>query len=390
MGVNTKNFQIDPPKGMTSVKLDSKGYGTVQFTVKNVSASTLDARGILVSIPRLNPPAGVVEKGWVTLAAPADLHIEKDKEATYIVNVKVPPKSPAGDYSFRLDVANVSTPDVSDSSQALAFHVDEIKITPKPKWPWLLAAALVLLLVIGGVVALLLPKGITVPALKGSNVTDATATLSNLKLSIVQDQPVESAPEDSGKILNQDPPPGKKVSSGTEVHVAVGAPVIAMPGLIGHTLSEAQAIINRNGLGVVTSTNASTPEFTADGIVWQQTPNAGASVKAGSPVSLTVTPKKVLVPTVTGMRFAQAYNALVAAGLAPGGTTGDTNTVIVSQNPNPTGGLVPVGTKVNLGFQCGIGEYCLALNPSLVQQLYYDRVQAPVYARPAQPLRLQK
>jgi len=41
---------------------------------------------------------------------------------------------------------------VSDSSQALAFHVDEIKITPKPKWPWLLAAALVLLLVIGGVV----------------------------------------------------------------------------------------------------------------------------------------------------------------------------------------------------------------------------------------------
>src|SRR5262249_22679640 len=335
-------------------------------------------------------------KGWVTLAAPADIHIEKDKEATYIVNVKVPPKSPAGEYSFRLDVANVATPDVSDSSQALAFHVDETKATPRPKWPWLVAAAVVLLLVIGGVVALLMTKGdkgVAVPDLAGNTVTDATTTLANLKLTIEQDPPVDSSPDNSGKIVNQNPAAGTKVQPNTAVHVAVGSPSLAMPGLIGHTLTEAQTILNRNGLGVVTSTNASSPEFTADGIVWQQTPNAGATVKAGTPVSLTVTPKKVLVPTVTGMRFAQAYNALVAAGLAPGSTTGDTNNVIVSQNPNPAGGLVPVGTKVNLQFQCGVGVYCMPLNPWLVQQLYYDKVQRPVFAKPAQPaqpLRLPK
>jgi beta-lactam-binding protein with PASTA domain len=381
MGINTKNFQIDPPKGMTSVKLDSKGSGTVQFTVKNVSASNLDARGILVSIPRLNPPAGVVEKGWVTLAAPTDLHIEKDKEATYVVNVKVPPKSPAGDYSFRLDVANVATPDVSDSSQALAFHVDETKVTPRPKWPWLVAAAVVLLLVVGGVVALLMPKGdkgVAVPDLKGSTVTDATNTLAGLKLTLEQDPPADSStPQDSGKIVKQDPPAGTNVNSGTAVHVAVGAPAISMPGLIGHTIQEAQAIVNQNGLGVVTSTNASSPQFTTDGIVWQQTPNQGATVKAGTPISLTVTPKKVPVPVLTGMNFVQVWSALASAGLGPGNMTGDKNTVVIGQSPSNT--TVPVGTKVDLTFQCTPGQFCGVRNQWQVQQLYYDTVRKPTY-----------
>src|SRR5262249_49318397 len=157
---------------------------------------------------------------------------------------------------------------------------------------------------------------------------------------------VEDTPEHSGLIVGQEPKPGQKAKSSQSVKVTVGAKMIRMPSLTGHTLAEAQRLITQNSLGSPTVTNAASPSFSAPGVVFEQTPAADSAVKSGTPVSLKVTPQQVAVIPVTGMTFAQAYQALQRVGLTPGSTQGDVNQRVSSQNPSS--GMVAVGTPVNL------------------------------------------
>src|SRR6267143_3088301 len=96
-------FRVNLPDGMSSVKLDSQGRATVQYTVKNVSARPIDGRAVLISLPQVKPPSGAVEKGWVKIDGKTDRHFDVGKEETFTVKIVVPPNSAAGNYAFRLD-----------------------------------------------------------------------------------------------------------------------------------------------------------------------------------------------------------------------------------------------------------------------------------------------
>ena len=74
-----KLFNVNLPDGVSSVKLDSQGRGTVQYTVKNVSSRAIDGRGVLISLPQVKPPSGPVEKGWVKVDGKTDRHFDVDK-----------------------------------------------------------------------------------------------------------------------------------------------------------------------------------------------------------------------------------------------------------------------------------------------------------------------
>lgn len=116
-------FRVSLPDGMSTVKLDSQGRGTVQYTVKNVSARALDGRAVLLSLPQAKPPSGPVEKGWVKVDGTSDRHFDIDKEETFTVKIAVPPNSAAGKYTFRLDTVWVNQPDQGDAGGAVAFTV---------------------------------------------------------------------------------------------------------------------------------------------------------------------------------------------------------------------------------------------------------------------------
>jgi len=114
-----KLFQVTLPSGLSSVKLDSQGRATVQYTVKNVSARPIDGRAVLVSLPQTKPSSGCVEKGWVKIDGKTDRHFDPDKEETFTIKIAVPPKSPAGTCTFRMDAVWVQQPDQGDPGGAI-------------------------------------------------------------------------------------------------------------------------------------------------------------------------------------------------------------------------------------------------------------------------------
>src|SRR5262249_8425413 len=119
MAIATRYFTVTAPQGLSTIKLDSKGCATCQITVKNVSRTAIDGRGILISLPIARPPAGAAEKGWVKIDGPTDRHFEVDQEEVFLVKIEVPqPKrgeapQPAGNYGFRRDGINDARPDDS-------------------------------------------------------------------------------------------------------------------------------------------------------------------------------------------------------------------------------------------------------------------------------------
>jgi beta-lactam-binding protein with PASTA domain len=379
---------------MSTIKLDSKGSATCQITVKNVSRTAIDGRAVLVSLPPASKTSpGVVEKNWIKIDGTTDRHFAVDQEEVFSVKIAVPQKkgeaAPAGNYSFRLDVINTARPDDSgDQSQALGFTVAAAAPQSQPKWPWIVAIA-ALVLIIGGVTTWLLmrkstpdtstsdpkpPSGISVPDLTGKTTTDAYTILAQNKLILDQTlNHADSTPANSGKIVAQKPVAGASADPGSIVQVTLGSPVVAMPSLQGHTFSEAQAIANQQGLGAVSAVTAANASFSSKGIVWEQTPAAGANVRTGTAVSLKVTPQDITVALVVGMPFVNAAGTLERQGLSLGQITGDHNRPVIGQSPAPNT-QVPVGTRVNLLFPPCVGLSCVqTFNAAVAHQMLLDR-----------------
>jgi hypothetical protein len=172
MPITTRYFAITVPQGLSTIKLDSRGIGTCQITAKNVSATAIDGRGILTSVPVARPPAGAVEKGWIKIVSgPTDRHFDVDQEVAFAIKIAVPepkkgeaPPQP-GNYSFRLDVVNIARPDDSgDQSQPLSFAVAAPKPMRPSKLPLVLGVVALVLLVGAVVTWLLLRKPAPAPS----------------------------------------------------------------------------------------------------------------------------------------------------------------------------------------------------------------------------------
>jgi hypothetical protein len=277
---------------MSTVKLDSQGRGTVQYTVKNLSARAIDGRAVLLSLPQTKPPSGPVEKGWVKVDGTSDRHFDIDKEETFTVKIQVPPNSAAaaGKYTFRLDTVWVNQPDQGDAGGAVAFTV-AASTGKKSSFPlWLIPVILVVLIAIGvGLYfALRGGGGDKVPDLKAKTVDDATTALESVDMTL-DTKSVPGKPEDSGKILSQDPVAGAKATKGGKVEVTVGAApsakMVPVANVVGQTLASAIQTLSRDQLNV-------TPSFAGDTSkpVASQSPGAGASVPANSSVTLAFPP----------------------------------------------------------------------------------------------------
>jgi hypothetical protein len=283
-------FRVSLPDGLSTVKLDSQGRGTVQYTVKNLSARAIDGRALLISLPQTKPASGAVEKGWVKIDGTSDRHFDIDKEETFTVKIAVPPNSAAGNYTFRLDTVWVNQPDQGDAGAAVAFTV-AASTGKKSSFPlWLIPVILVVLIAIGVGLYFALRKGggDKVPDLKAMTVDDATTALEPVDMTL-DTKSVAGKPEDSGKILTQNPVAGATATKGGKVEVTVGAApaakTVSVVNVVGQTLAGAIQILSRDQLNV-------TPSFAGDTSkpVASQSPGAGASVPASSSVTLSFPP----------------------------------------------------------------------------------------------------
>jgi serine/threonine-protein kinase len=184
------------------------------------------------------------------------------------------------------------------------------------------------------------PGSAALPAVEGLSTAEA---LRNLRAAGFKPttRSQSSATIARGRVIGTDPPTGTETQLGSAVVVLVssGPAQLRVPEVVGESQKGAEGSLANAGLVVgpiTTVTSTSQPP----GSVLSQSPSAGASVPAGSPVSLTVAqaPTEIPVPNVVGNNQTQAAATLGGAGFVPKTVTATTTDptkvgVVLKQSP---------------------------------------------------------
>ena len=270
-----------------------------------------------------------------------------------------PPREPVDP----LDETIVHDEWVEETEEVLVRH-------PRPPliWPWLLAF---LLLVLGGLGAYYYfsqQDESTVPAVVGQRQEGAEATVRAAGFEPRSERQESSKPR--GLVLEQSPDGGTTLEEGKTVLLTVsGGPAReTVPDVVGQTASAAVADLTAAKFKS-SLTQAFADEKT--GTVIRQKPAAGANLKEGSSVVLTVSKgrKPVDVPDVVGTTSSEATATLRATGLdanlvavpsdKPAGT-------VLAQSP-AAGSKTKSGTKVRLNVAQAAASTTTAPAPATTQ-----------------------
>jgi hypothetical protein len=138
----------------SNVQLDASGQGEVSFTISNKLGQGVNVRATV-------EPAGNARVEWMKFPDGMERVLSPDGTAVIPVRISVPPGTPPGSYSFGLVVASVSNPDEHyDRGPSVAFSVVAAAAPVKKPFPWwLVALAAGVVIIVGGVVAILSSRG---------------------------------------------------------------------------------------------------------------------------------------------------------------------------------------------------------------------------------------
>ena len=185
---------------------------------------------------------------------------------------------------------------------------------------------------------------VEVPRVVGLSASEAVEELRDAGLEARVRQVASS--ERQGTVVDQTPSQGSRVADGSAVELEVARPRAAaverieVPDVIGSAAAAARSALRAAGLKVTTTGVVSQEP---PGTVISQSPRAGADVRKGSRVLLTVStgPATVEVPDVTGLDEAAARSELERAGFVVRVTDESTTDpaqdgIVIGQTP--TGG----------------------------------------------------
>jgi hypothetical protein len=144
----------------SSVRLDASGLGEVSFTVTNALRQAVSVRASV-------EPVGNARAEWMSFPDGMERVLSPDGTAVIPVRIAAPTGTPPGSYSFSLVVASISNPDEHyDRGPTVAFTVAEATAPVKKPFPWwIVALAAGVLIIGGGVVAILASRGGEAPGL---------------------------------------------------------------------------------------------------------------------------------------------------------------------------------------------------------------------------------
>ncbi len=167
----------------------------------------------------------------------------------------------------------------------------------------------------------LVGEEIEIPDVSGMDEASAQKALENEGLKVGTSEFVFSDEYAEGEVIGTTPEAGSKVTAETEIKMKVskGAEKITVPGLVGKTDGDAQAIIAADGLtvGTVTYDYHDTVE---KGKVVSQSIKEGKKVEAGTKIDLVVSNGKkpeetVEIPNLSGYTYDKAKSVLESYGL---------------------------------------------------------------------------
>lgn len=226
-------------------------------------------------------------------------------------------------------------------------------ITNKPFWVNLLVAGILAILLIFLTLQLLgwITKHgeyLTVPAVKGTNSTQAIKLLESKGFDVVIQDSIYTDTLQKGNVIKQLPDANATVKINRTVFLTVNRyvpPMIAMPALEGKSLNFALDILERSHL--VLGDTVYRPDFMKGAIIEQQYNGkrieAGNKVQWGSQIDLVISgglnEHNMIVPNLIGLTYRQAKEQIDSLGillnLVPDVSVRDTlNAFIYKQNPN--------------------------------------------------------
>jgi beta-lactam-binding protein with PASTA domain len=330
-----------------TVTLDGQGHAEASFTASNTSPKSIAGRAKLV-------PLGSTQESWLSLEGEQERNFAKEEAHQFTVKLAIPPGTPPGKYSFRLDIISVENPDDEfTEGPAVSFEVKKVAPTPAApsplKFPWWIVAVVAVLVIGAGVITwLLLPQKVKVPQMVGMPSDEAIKSLEAAKLKLAATNTKATGTQKVGIVVEQSPNANQAVPVGSGVTLVVEGPptTVVVPNVVGQPISKAKELLK--GFAVEEAqriTGKSHP-----GLVVEQIPAMGANVPPGTKVSLIVEAQSVAVPKLIGLTTAEVEPLLknenlqlksetksARAGAKPG--------TIVDQNPKP-GSPVAAGTVI--------------------------------------------
>lgn len=232
----------------------------------------------------------------------------------------------------------------------------------RPIWPWVLAAAVAVILL--ALLAYLFLGQAEVPDVLGQTQTTAEQNIEQAGLEVGEiTTTTEIEDAEPGTVVEQSPEGGQQVRRGSTVNLVIAAEDedVAVPNVIRMTEAEAVAALRDVDL-LVEVTNAPSQMVDA-GLVISQTPGAGQTVPRGTTVGIVVSEgervENVQVPNVTGLTRQDAEQALTEAGLrvavAESPSAEFPSGVVISQLP-ASGESVAPGTTIGIQVSTGPPE----------------------------------
>lgn len=220
-----------------------------------------------------------------------------------------------------------------------------VVVSQDPEWGTLLRK--------GEKVNVTVSREMKMPKVTGLSKEEAEEKLRQLGARVIEivNKPVDDE-DDIGKVLSQDPPPGKLISPGTNIRLEVGMEQkkVAVPNVVGMLKDDAERVLRNAGFQVTVTEEASSE--VKEGRVIRQSPLANQKVAEGSMVTIVVNtgPAMVKVPNLVGKNKEEAETILNGLGLVPQIIyVSDPMHVgkVVGQDP-VAGSEVEVGSRVEL------------------------------------------
>ena len=198
---------------------------------------------------------------------------------------------------------------------------------------------------------------VTVPAIQGMLIADATELLASVDLTLVISETREDPSIPVNQIISQSPAATTLVAAGSEVTVVVssGASSLSIPNVQGQTADAATQLLSAEPYVFIVSVVEEASTTVDKGRVTRTEPIIGSALPRGSSITVFVSgaSTQVTVPLVEGLTETEARGALNAAGLiweikyqnVPAGDASDGRVISQSRQPDD---LVDPGSRVVL------------------------------------------
>jgi serine/threonine-protein kinase len=233
--------------------------------------------------------------------------------------------------------------------------VEEYQDDDRGTRPGLLVFLAILLLIVLGLAAYLLPKmfasptdQVQVPSLSGLTDNQARAKLSDAGLTVGTVGRAYNSKVAPNRVVEQSPAADEFVDkgSGVDYTISLGTHPTKVPSIVGASRADAQSALDAAHLnGVFHQVDSDQPK----GTVVSTDPTPGTQVPRGSDVNVSMSAGPLQVPNVVGMTRADAVQALRQRGfnaqVSPDNNSTQPKNTVTGQTP-PEGTRLPQGSTV--------------------------------------------